>query len=594
MKLRKLTALLLAALLLMGVLSACGGSTTTPSDTTDQTDQTQTPAAATSDKTPDDKPAASDETPDDETPADTTDDAPTVEAGHMGTITYSGHEIENFPIVPANAGSGGLTMPLVDEPTTISAFCQFSSVRLATPADVLANQVLVEKTGVTIDWQTYTEPDQFSIMVASGLYADMIMTSKSTYTGGIDKAIEDEVYVPANDYFDYTPNFVNMLAADRSIDIQSKTDVGNYWFSCVQTGNEPAWCGPMLRTDWVAEAGMEIPQTYDDWYNLLVWARDEKGSTGMIPYQTGYDSVGFGLIAGYDTMGGFYAKDGTEARYGFLDEGMRDYVAMMQKWYQEGLINKDFVSISPWGGASDYVASGECGVLEFASYVFKPLFDAMVGNGCSFDAVPYPARTADRQGDLHFRRYNFIIGDASSFITTAAVERGHDILCAQWLDYRYSMDGFAITNYGREGVTWEYGEDGMPHVTNFVLNPTDGRMTSEVMDDSQCSKTGGSFYSWLHAYDQYPDNVSIAYDIWDGSSKGDWIMPGITMTTEEAEAYAGVYGDIQTYTNEMILRFITGEQSMDKWDDFVARIKSMDIQTALDCQQAALDRYNAR
>ena len=77
-------------------------------------------------------------------------------------------------------------------------------------------------------------------MVASGLYADMIMTSKSTYTGGIDKAIEDEVYVPANDYFDYTPNFVNMLNADRSIDIQSKTDVGNYWFSCIQTGNEPA------------------------------------------------------------------------------------------------------------------------------------------------------------------------------------------------------------------------------------------------------------------------------------------------------------------------------------------------------------------
>lgn len=590
-KAKSLLALLLSALLLIGVLAGCASEpSTAPADDTG-TDTSEPSTAA-----PDTESGTNTEPDADSTEPEQTepDVEPDAEPAYMGTILYSGHEVQNFPIVPANEGSGGLTLPLADG-DELSVFCSFSSTRLSSPAEILANQVLEEKTGVTIDWQTYTEADQFSIMIASGMYADIIMVSKTTYTGGIDKAIDEEIYVPANNYFDYTPNFVNMLSADSSIDIQSKTDVGNYWFSCIQTGNEPAWCGPMMRTDWLDKVNMDIPQTYDDWYNMLVAFRDELGSTGMIPSSAGYDSTGFGLIAGYDTMAGFYAKDGVEARYGYLDEGMREYITMMSEWYAEGLLNKDFPSINTWTFGSDYIAAEECGVLEFSMYSLKPMIEAMVpGDDVSFDAVPYPAKTADRQGDLHFRRYNFIIGDASSFITTGAVDRGTDILAAQWLDYRYSKDGFAIVNYGREGETWEYGEDGMPHVTDFVLNPTDGRLTSEVMDDTQFSKTGGAFYSWLHAYDQYPDNVSIAYDIWDGSSKGDWIMPGVTLTTEESEAYSDVYGDIQTYANEMTLRFITGEIPMTDWDNFVAEIESMGIQTAIDAYQAALDRYNAR
>ena len=86
----------------------------------------------------------------------------------------------------------------------------------------------------------------------------------------------------------------------------------------------------------------------------------------------------------------------------------------MAKWYAEDLINKDFTSISPWGGGADAYASEECGAYEFSMYSLKPAHDAMIpGDTDSFDAVPYPAKTADRrQGDLHFRRYNFITGDA--------------------------------------------------------------------------------------------------------------------------------------------------------------------------------------
>ena len=145
-------------------------------------------------------------------------------------------------------------------------------------------------------------------------------------------------------------------------------------------------------------------------------------------------------------------------------------------------------------------------------------------------------------------------------------------------------------------MSYVIGEDGFPHFTDFVLNPSGehaDKTVTAVRDICQ-DKASGGFYSWLQGYDLYAPEVCAAYDIWGASSTGDWIMPGITMTTEESEAYTGVYGDIQTYADEMILRFIIGEKPLSEWDSFVAEIKAMDIQTALDSYQAALDRYTAR
>jgi putative aldouronate transport system substrate-binding protein len=44
----------------------------------------------------------------------------------------------------------------------------------------------------------------------------------------------------------------------------------------------------------------------------------------------------------------------------------------------------------------------------------------------------------------------------------------------------------------------------------------------------------------------------------------------------------------------MTYKFITGQESLDNFDAFVEQIKSQDIEDAIEIQQAALDRYNAR
>lgn len=566
MTLRKTLALLMACLMLVSLLAGCSSETTKPADSTPSTDSTTSS----------------------DSQGSSTDEIETVETPDLADTSVSTTSVAGYDL-------GGLTLPLCDDLTTITAFRNWTSSYVTNPGDVEAAKLFEERTNVHVDYQTYSENDQFYLYIASQEYTDLLyMSSLDIYTGGFDKGIEDEILIAGNDYLQYMPNFSRYLQSDSNIDKQCKTDTGNYFFNNVQSGNQPAWLGPMMRTDWIADVGMELPVTYDDWYNILTAWKNELGiSNALLIGSNGYAATGYGLTVGFNTIGTFYAENGTTVKYGPLDEGFREYLEMMSKWYDEGLINKDFVSIA-WYSSSNYYVSDELGAFDEQMYTFRGILPGMnPDEDDDLVAVPFPSKTAEEQGSLHFRRVNDICGTTPIFITIEAVENGVDELCARWIDYRYSQDGAYILNYGVEGTTWELGEDGLPHFTDFYLNNPDGKLVSE-MSETWHEMGYGNYYMWIKEYDQNSAEVMSAYDTWGDSATGDWVMPPVTMTAEEGEDYMDTYSDIETYLNERILRIITGVDSIDTWDSVLAEIESMGIQDCIAIKQAALDRYLAR
>jgi len=584
---KKLLSMLLVCLLLIGLLAACAPAET-PAAPTETTPPAETPV-----EEPADEPA---EEPTEE-PADTPAEEPAEELEDVPA------ELPSVPaegnINPATGYSiGGLTLPLAEELTELTAFRSFSGTAakyLTDPNEMACNPIIEEYTNIHIKWNTYSAAEQFPLYIAAQDFDDMIMAARTTYTGGVDKAIEDEVYVPANDYLQYMPNFSALFYGDRDVEIQCKTDTGNIFFNNVQTGEQPAWIGPMIRTDWLDELGMDIPMTFDEWHTMLTGFKNDIGAEAPLMLSTaGYSTTGFGLTVGYHTAGTFYAENGTTVKYGFLDEGMRQYTEMMAQWYAEGLVDKDFVSHSVWVDSTNLYTSDAVGAFDELVYTFREVLSGI--NPDEDDdvvAVPFPTVDGSGQGSLHFRRVNPITGDSTIFITTGAVDRGVDELCAKWIDYRYSEDGYFTLNWGVEGQTWELGEDGIPHFTDFYLKNPD-YSTSEIEYLYTDSRPGG-VYAWIRENDMYSEAVLSAYDIWNGSSTGDWVLPtGVTLTSEEAEDYSSIYNNIQTYVNEMILRFITGTAPMSEWDAFVDEIYAMGIEDCIAYQQTALDRYNTR
>ena len=568
-------ALLLAMLLVLS-LAACANNNTTTTPADDSTPEAVTPDTPANDTTDSQQ----------ETPAETPDttDEPVETADPVDdTYGYTG-------------STGGIVLPICDEMTTLTGWKAWSSTYLDNPNEVACAIEIEKRTNVHIEWEfaaSQVAKEKYNLMMASTNYPDLLWVNLSYITGGVDKMVEDEVFVDAANYFDITPNFVRLINANAETDRQCKTDTGVYFFGNIQSGCQPAWCGPMVRTDWLTDCGLDTPVTYEDWHEMLVAFKDQKNAISpLLLSNTGYDSLGFGLTSGFDTAVDFYNCDGT-VRYGILDDTMRDYVQPMANWYAEGLIANDFVSLNAWTDGQAMFLNNETGAFSNAAYTSKLSYEALhTDENATLDAVPFPSITADRQGTLHFRRVNREVGQDSMYITTAAVDRGVDEIAAKWMDYRYSDQGAWLRNYGIEGETWELGEDGMPHFTDFFLH-NDTYLVSE-MTGLYCEHNTSGYYMWIRENDMYPADVLAAYDIWGDSATGDWVMPDITMTTAEGEAYAAKYSDIQSYVNEMILKFIVGNEPMSSWDSFVAEVKAMGIEDCIAIKQAALDRYLAR
>ncbi len=540
-KATKLFALLIAAIMLVGLV-ACGGEETT-------TAATQATTAATD-----------------------------------GTGSTEATDFEN-------------TMPISDEPVTITAWRSWSSTFYNDPNEIPATQELEKLTNVHVDFTcaaTSNAQEQFNIMVMSQDYSDMIFghsySSQPNYTGGVDKAIADEVYIDITDYLYLATNFNMRLAEDERIEPLITTDGGAKFFGTIQSGEQPAWYGTMVRTDWLEELNIDEPQTISDWYDMLTAFKDNGHANALYFAKTGYDTTGFGIVGAYDTAPVFYNKDGV-VTWGGIDEGYKAYLTEMAKWYSEGLIDLDFYSRATADQMTMF-AQDKVGASVGASYTTAEQYPlSHGGEGVKWEAVPLPVLEEGTTG--HFRRVNLVVGTAACFPTTAAVENGNIETVIRYIDYTYSEEGSAITNYGVEGETWEWGDDGLPHYTDFFLHNEEFGQTD--MRNRWCDSNGrGGYYMWIRENDSYSQEVLDGQYKWMDSSSGDWVMPPVTLTSEEANEYATIYGDIETLMQEFTTQVITGQKSIDEWDSYVEQVKGMNIDRCIELQQAALERFNAR
>ena len=143
---------------------------------------------------------------------------------------------------------------------------------------------LEELTGVKVK---YTHPaagqeyENFSILIASGDYPDMVQYDWKNAVGGPEGMINNEVIVPLNDLMDKNaPNLKKYLGENPDIDRRIKTDNGNYYvFPFIRSDKSLLISqGPIFRKDWLDDLGLSAPQTIEEWENVLTAFRDKKGA----------------------------------------------------------------------------------------------------------------------------------------------------------------------------------------------------------------------------------------------------------------------------------------------------------------------------
>lgn len=461
---------------------------------------------------------------------------------------------------------------------------RFVELGYSSPNDFTFFPALEALTNVHIDF-TAVGADVFSenflLMMATQDYTDMYFNCTASYNGGISKAIEDGAWIDLSDLVaENAPNYTALMASDPDFYRANYTDEGalgqfmQYYENSFNNG------GMMVRQDWLTALGLDVPETYDDWYNVLSAFTREYGLQNSIISST--------PTSGYYTQTdtGFIVDDGKVVNVWSDKEYAVPWITEAKKWYEAGIFSSSALvenGIPDQEGRS-MVLSGEVGIFSVDIDLIHVYEEQMADSGYVGTPIPRPVVEA---GSIPYDATQSEFGHGITI--SSACENPE--LAVQWMDFWYSEEVQLLANYGIENDTFTYDEAGTPHFTDKVLDDEDGlnfALFKYVVD------WGPTVLDWNRKLDSYTDTQLDAMEVWKKVDSSNGYPSYATFTTEESNIISQYYTDVQTIVDEQQPKFIMGEKSMDEFDAYVETLKSAGLDQVIECYQAAYDRYMAR
>ncbi len=511
------------------------------------------------------------------------------------------------------SGPEPITLPIAAQPITLTMFCGLDAKASATITnlnEMISFKEFEKRTGIHIDFKHPTagqETQQLNLTIASGDLPDMMYTGWSSIPGGPEKAVKDGVIQPLNDLIaKYAPNLTKLLNDDPQLKKDSVTDAGTFYMMPFMRYEKIMrfFDGYQIRKDWLDKLGMKVPLTVDEWYAMLKAFKEKdpngngkadeipfiaRGADGITPFATAW---GLGYVASGVSGSGFYLEGG-KVKYGPAQPQYKNFLTTMNKWYVEGLIDKDFLTtdaknfdakvMNSIGGAYYGKLNGDMGKYMGLMPSKEPKFDL-----CSA-VINAPDG----------KSYNFNSGAASAVSgdgMAISPKSKYQKEAMKWLDYCYSEPGRLLNSFGIEGVTYTM-VNGQPKYTDLIMKNPQGLSFDQALSH-YCP---GSIKPRMYQDPRYWDQAMISQGqregnkfLMDKSTLEKTLPTAITPTQDEAKSLSSVINELSTYVNEMTTKFIIGQQSLDGFDKFVENLKSLKLDDATSIQQKAYDRYQAR
>ena len=353
----------------------------------------------------------------------------------------------------------------------------------------------------------------------------------------------------------------------------------------------------MVRADWLEALELDMPETYDDWTDILAAFKSEYDPKYCIA-MAGYGvctaenlSSGFGVRLQYWTetfnSSPFYVTGGKDGQvhFGPIEDGCLEYLTLINSWWNAGYFDADFVNYTGWLVVSDEVPVGDVGIAFGAPN--RAMSWTQQSENPDFKLVALSDPTKDGVGAEYVNHWKTRVVSDGWSVTTSCAEPEKVIQLVDWL---YSDEGYLLSNYGTEGESFEY-VDGKPALTQKVL-------AHETLIASDALALYGGATMSPHLFNlskEYQQEQLDMFSTWNSVNPNadNWAFPAnASMTDEEETRYAEIMPDILTYISENFLAFIMNERDLSTFDDFVSEIRNMGVEEAISIKQAALDRYN--
>lgn len=463
------------------------------------------------------------------------------------------------------------------------------------PGDNPLFKELEDRLNVTLDMivvSTETVSETFNLMVASGDMADLIQSGADKYTGGGQRAVEDEVlYDLAPLIKEYAPNIQGYLDSDDDLRKTLTTDEGYIpQISSIYKDSFYGDQGFWIRSDWLSDLGLEVPTTVDEFDSTLEAFKTQKDASDPVVVLSEGNLTCLSSAYEIGTYDKPYILEDGKLVNTLTQDSYKQFLTKMNEFYNKSYFSHDFTSYtdSDTKPPEALVTGDETGcfnedVSSITSYYLKK-------TGSSFGLTAMPSLVLNKGEKLDTGR---IPSRQGKYNISLSTDCSNPEVAVKYLDYLFSDDALILCNYGIEGTTFNYDETGEPQYTDLIMNNEDFAFQlsyaiyinpgfPSIVDLNADKKT-------------YTEEQLAASDIWNSQfGSTEKTVPAYTLTTEENDEASTLLTDIKTYVLEWRLKFITGETPISEFDSFVSGLKSMGADQIQEINQAAYERYMAK
>lgn len=488
-------------------------------------------------------------------------------------------------------------LPLSPEKVTLTfATHQGWNTAMSPPSnDLPIYQEYERLTNVHIEWETvpaanYTET-MTTRLAAGNALPDMLNLQIDGFN--IQKLAEDGIIIAQNDLFDkyayWTKEFIKELPSYKALITYPDGNIYGIEGSAIA---DHLPFGLMVNKYALERAGVNMPTTADELYNVLkaFKAKDINGNGkpdevplatinagDYCPQQNLYVlGNAFGLELTWNSA--FTVKNGQLVCQYQLPE-YRDFLAYLNKLYKEGLLNQDVFTCN-YDKLVSYISKGQCGaVLYWGTYSGDPFTGLSpdnqgdpTGNKAGAYYIAPPLKAPD--GRQYFTKRITPGGDPMG-ITTACAEDKRPV-AMKWIDFIFtSPKSLEMYNNGVEGLSYKKNADGT---------------IEKIVPEGKKPEEWTAWITEMGAFQQ-PRAVRQVYQSWlswmapwqvemDASLQKYFVEPSIVemkWTPEENKKMTEVNTDLNTYINEMFVKFVTGKEPISKFDSFVQELDKRGI-----------------
>lgn len=522
------------------------------------------------------------------------------------TVYETETELELFPAENAEVAVSALPedYPKIceDGEITLSVLAESNFMMQELAEDnggLIFYQNLSRITGINFEWNMLagtTASEKFNLLVVAGDLPEVVAVA-GLYSYGTSSAIENDVFLDLAPYLPmYAPDYLALVQQDgfRQLAFDEKGQIIGFY----ELGQEKMTPnnGVMLRGDWLEEQNLDIPVTYSEYEETLKALKSAYAlEAPAFMYLTGTNEGYLWMSAGKEVVAELSLDPEGRVIYGPMEDQYREYLQIANRWYEEGLLYQNFYGLPASESIStliEYFSTGKSAVL----YGDAGLTSLFAFNNESSYLVPgyIPRDTAEQQVHLTFGIDDQFSTGRVWALSTNIDENKAEAAC-MLMNYFYTDEGATFANYGLEGESMARQEDGTPWYSDLILNNPDGLnpTQAEVMYTGYMVPCYSDFSKYsITAILNYPEFL----EIW-ATADNSLALPPVELTTEETESYSAVEADVETYLDEVLAKFVTGDIDVADdaaWQSHVDTLKQLGVQTMIDCYQTALDRYNSR